>query len=121
MRNVAVFERSRASPRQRVFDERKRLVDGVKESADGVRISRAGRIPIDDEGEVDPPTSKEHAAGKGPDMEARDIDIAALGIGAHAQRQGHEINEIAQREDAAEFVERFDVLKEVAPQGARRE
>jgi hypothetical protein len=94
-------------------------MDGVKELVDGVRVIPGRRIPVDDESKVNPAVFKEQAAGNGPHVESWSIGIAALSIGAYAEREGHEINEITQREDATEFVEGCCVLEEVTLQSAR--
>ena len=44
--------------------------------------------------------------------EARNIGVAAFGVGAHAERHGDQVDEIAKSEDAAKFVQRGGVLEE---------
>ena len=87
------------------FHNREREVDGVKESIDRVGVIGGQRIPVDDEREINPAVIEEHAAGNRPRVKSGNIGVAAFCIGAYAQRQGHEINEIAQAENAAEFVQ----------------
>jgi hypothetical protein len=56
-------DRQMRSPRQREFDERERLMDGVKELVNRVRIILGRRIPVNNKSEINPAVFKEHAAG----------------------------------------------------------
>jgi hypothetical protein len=52
-------------------------------------------------------------------VETWEIGIAALGIGAHAKRQRHEIDKVAEGENASKLIERFDVFEEFTLQCTR--
>src|ERR1700721_164362 len=95
-----------------------RIATRRRELVGGLVIFRGRRLPIDYEGKIGPAVAREHAAGKGAGVEVGKIDVTALAVGAHAERYGDQVDEIAECEDASKFVQRGSVLEELALEGA---
>ena len=94
-------------------------MDGCEELLHRLRVVPLRRIPVQYKREVHPLIAKEHASGKGPDMKAGSVHISALSVGTYPQWNRDEIDEVAQRKNAAELLQRLAMLKEITLQRLR--